>query len=156
MTVTASVQGLEAQTIFHYRIVALHNNTLEQPGADGSFMTLPLHRPRAAHPRYDEAAARRARAVCTQHDRIGARTVLDPGGLRLPRKRLDPYFLLGSRRIATTLVPLGPDCKFSGQTVFNKRPGHGQGPVTITVVAHYLGNGYLTPHKTSGQTITLG
>ncbi len=90
VTVTASVQGLEAQTIFHYRIVALHNNTLEQPGADGSFMTLPLHRRDAAHPRYDEAAPRRARAVCTQHDRIGARTVLDPGGLRLPRERLDP------------------------------------------------------------------
>jgi len=28
--------------------------------------------------------------------------------------------------------------------------------VAITVVAHYLGNFYLTPHKTSGQTITLG
>jgi hypothetical protein len=28
--------------------------------------------------------------------------------------------------------------------------------VAITVVAHYLGNFYLTPHKTSGQTITFG
>ncbi|MGH2885711.1 MAG: hypothetical protein ACRDPA_23925, partial [Solirubrobacteraceae bacterium] len=27
VTVTASIQGLEAQTIFHYRIVALHGNT---------------------------------------------------------------------------------------------------------------------------------
>jgi len=52
--------------------------------------------------------------------------------------------------------PLGPDCKFSGQTVFNKHPGNTPGPVAITVVAHYLGNFYLTPHKTSGQTITLG
>jgi hypothetical protein len=67
-------------------------------------------------------------------------------------------FLLGSRRIGSTLVPLGPDCKFAGQTVFNRLPGHGhlKRPVKITVVAHFLGNGYLTPHKTSGQALRIG
>jgi len=64
-------------------------------------------------------------------------------------------YFRGPRRIGSTLVPLGPDCKFSGQTVFNKLPG-GHRPVAITVVAHYLGNFYLTPHRTSGQTITFG
>ena len=37
----------------------------------------------------------------------------------------------------------------------NKVPG-GRVPVGITVVAHYLGNFYLTPHKTFGQMITFG
>ena len=31
VTVTANIQGLEAQTIFHYRIVALHGNTALSP-----------------------------------------------------------------------------------------------------------------------------
>jgi hypothetical protein len=65
-------------------------------------------------------------------------------------------FFRGSRRIGSTLVPLGSGCTFSGQTTFNKLPGNGPGPVALTVVTHYLGNFYLTPHKTSGQTITLG
>jgi hypothetical protein len=65
-------------------------------------------------------------------------------------------YLRGTRRIGSTLVPLGSDCKFSGQTMFNKHPGHSPGPIAITVVVHYLGNFYLTPHKTSGQTITFG
>jgi hypothetical protein len=155
VTVTASVQGLEAQTIFHYRIVAFHGNTAPQPGLDGSFMTLPLHRP-VPH----------IHATTKPHHAAHAPFVLNTtGSVQGPswipaaydcRGNVSIRFLLGSRRIATTLVPLGPDCKFSGQTVFNTRPGHGQGPVTITVVTHYLGNGYLTPHKTSGQTITLG
>ncbi len=155
VTVTAGVPGLEAQTIFHYRIVALHGNTPPQPGADGSFMTLPLHRPvPQIHARTKPLHA--AHAPFTLNT---TGSVHGPSWIPATydcRGNVSIRFLLGSRRIGSTLVPLGPDCKFSGQTVFNKLPGHGQRPVTLTVVAHYLGNGYLTPHKTSGQTVTLG
>ena len=43
--VFATIQGLEARTIFHYRIVAQHAGSAPQAGADGTFMTLPRHRP---------------------------------------------------------------------------------------------------------------
>jgi hypothetical protein len=155
VAVIAGVGGLEARTIFHYRIVALHGNTPPQPGADGSFMTLPLHRPMPQI----HARTRPLRAAHKPFVLNTTGSVHGPSWIPATydcRGNVSIRFLIGSRRIGSTLVPLGPDCKFSGQTVFNKRPGHGQGPVTITVVAHYLGNGYLTPHKTSGQTITLG
>jgi hypothetical protein len=155
VTVTANVQGLEAQTIFHYRIIAFHGNTAPQPGADATFMTLPLHRPvpqihARTRPRHDATKPFVFTTTGSVHGPSWIPAVYDCRGYVSIR------FLRGSRRIGSTLVPLGPDCTFSGQTVFNKHPGSTPGPVAITVVAHYLGNFYLTPHKTSGQTITLG
>jgi hypothetical protein len=154
VTVTASVHGLEAQTIFHYRIVAQHGNTVPQPGVDATFMTLPIHRP-VPH----------IHARTTPHrDRTNPYVFTTTGSVHGPswipaiydcRGNVAIRYFRGSRRIGSTLVPLGPDCKFSGQTVFTKIPG-GHSPVAITVIAHYLGNFYLTPHKTSGQTITFG
>ena len=155
VTVTANVQGLEAQTIFHYRILALHGNTAPQPGADATFMTLPLHRP------VPQIRARTTPRHAANKPFVLTTTGSVHGPSWIPaiydcRGKVSIRFILGSRRIGSTLVPLGPDCRFSGQTVFNKLPGHGPGPVTLSVVAHYLGNFYLTPHKTSGQTLTLG
>lgn len=157
VTVSAALQGLEARTIFHYRIVALHGNSLPQPGADATFMTLPRHRP---VPRIEA----RTRPLHARHKPFVLTTT---GSVHGPswipaiydcRGNVSIRFLLGSRRIRSTLVPLGPDCRFTGQTVFNRLPGHGRlpRPVAITMVAHYLGNFYLTPHKTSGQTVKLG
>ena len=37
-------------------------------------------------------------------------------------------FLLGRRPIGSTLLPLQPDCKFAGQTVFNHLPHNGACP----------------------------
>jgi hypothetical protein len=67
-------------------------------------------------------------------------------------------FLLGGRRIGSTLLPLQPNCKFSGQTVFNHLPhnGHIPRPVRLTVVVQYAGNGYLTPRKAAPETIGEG
>jgi phosphodiesterase/alkaline phosphatase D-like protein len=156
MTVTANVQGLEAQTIFHYRIVALHGNTAPQPGADATFMTLPLHRPvPRIHARTRPGHAANKPFVLTTSGSVHGPSWI-PSAYDC-RGNVSIRFFLGSRRIANTVVPLGTDCTFSGQTVFDRLPGHASnGPVAIRVVAHYLGNGYLTPHKTLGQTVTLG
>lgn len=155
VTVTANVQGLEAQTIFHYRIIALHGNTAPQPGADATFMTLPVHRPvpqihAKTRPFRDAKKPFVFTTTGSVHGPSWIPAIYDCRG------NVSIRYLRGSRRIGSTLVPLGPDCKFTGQTVFNKHPGHTPGPVRVTVVVHYLGNFYLTPHKTSGQTITLG
>jgi hypothetical protein len=157
VTVTAAIAGLEAQTIFHYRIIALHSNTSPQPGADGTFMTLPVHRPVP----HIKARTRPLHAAHKPFVLTTTGSVHGPSWIPAVydcRGNVSVRFLLGSRRIGSTLIPLEPNCTFSGQTVFNHLPGHGhlQPPVHITVVAHYLGNGYLTPHKTSGQTVSLG
>jgi len=157
VTVSATIQGLEARTIFHYRIVALHGNTPPQPGSDATFMTLPRHRPvpgiqARTRPRH---AAHKPFVLTTTGSVDGPSWI---PAIYDCRGKVSIRFLLGSRRIGSTLVPLGPDCRFSGQTAFNRLPGHGHlhPPVAITVVAHYLGNFYLTPHKTSSQKVTLG
>lgn len=157
VTVTAAVAGLEAQTIFHYRIVALHGNTPPQPGADGTFMTLPVHRPVP----HVQARTRPLHAAHKPFVLTTTGSVHGPSWIPAVydcRGNVSIRFLLGSRRIRSTLVPLEPTCTFSGQTVFNRLPGHGHlhAPVKIIAVAHYLGNGYLTPHKTSGQAVSLG
>ena len=157
VTVSTALQGLEARTIFHYRVIALHDNSLPQPGADATFMTLPRHRPvPQIHARTRPLRARHKPFVLTTTGSVHGPSWIP--GIYDCRGNVSIRYLLGSRRIGSTLVPLGPDCRFAGQTVFNRLPGHGRlpRPVAITMVARYLGNFYLTPHKTSGQTVKLG
>lgn len=154
VTVAITIQGLEARTIFHYRIVALHSNTPPQPGADATFMTLPRLRPvpvvrartkphHAAHRPFVFTTSGSVRGpgwIPGQYDCVG--------NVRI-------RFLLRARRIASTLVPLLPNCKFSGQTVFTHLPGHGRPPVSLTVLIRFAGNGYLTPRRALAETVTL-
>jgi hypothetical protein len=155
VTVTVPISGLEAQTIFHYRILAEHTNTVPQGGADGTFMTLPRQRPepkikarttpgKDAHKPFTFTSSGSIHGpswIPSTYDCVGNVTV---------------RFLLGTRRVGSTLIPLAPNCKFSGQTVFNRIPGHHGGPVTLTVLVRFAGNGYLTPRRASAETVTLG
>jgi hypothetical protein len=157
VTVAATLQGLEARTIFHYRIVALHDNTAPQPGADATFMTLPRHRalPRIharTRPRHD---ARRPFVFTTSGSVKGPDWI---PGVYDCRGNVTVRFRFGGRRIRSTLLALQPNCKFAGQTVFNRLPHHGKGrrPVTLTVIVRYAGNGYLTPRKAAPETIREG
>ena len=157
VTVAITLTGLEARTIFHYRVVALHGNTAPQPGLDATLMTLPRHRP-----------APRIRARTTpSHDAHKPFVFTTSGTVKGPnwipsiydcRGNVTVRFLFGGRRIGSTLLPLQPNCKFAGQTVFNHLPHHGHlpRPVTLTVVVRYAGNGYLTPRKASPETIKEG
>jgi phosphodiesterase/alkaline phosphatase D-like protein len=157
VTVSAPISGLEARTIFHYRIVALHDNTAPQPGADTTFMTLPRHR-----------AVPRIKARTTpSHDAHKPFVFTTSGSVKGPgwipalydcRGNVTVHFLLRGRRIGSTLLPLQPNCKFAGQTVFNHLPHHGRlpRPVSLTVIVRYAGNGYLTPRKASPETVKEG
>ncbi len=157
LPVSATITGLEAQTIFHYRIVATHGNTVPQPGLDASFMTLPRHRP------VPNIKAR----TTPSHDAHKPFAFTTSGQIKGPnfipsiydcRGNVAVHFLLGGRRIGSTLLPLQSNCKFSGQTVFNRLPHHGHlpRPVKLTVIVRYAGNGYLTPRKASPETIEEG
>jgi hypothetical protein len=157
VTVSALIQGLEARTIFHYRIVAQHGNTPPQPGADASFMTLPRHRP---------VPSIRARTK-PGHDGHKPFTFTTSGSIKGPNfipalydcnGNVTVRFFFGRRRVGSTLLPLQPNCKFAGQTVFNRLPHHGRvpRPVKLTVFVRYAGNGYLTPRKAKPETVTEG
>ena len=155
--VAVTLTGLEAQTIFHYRVVAMHANTAPQPGLDATFMTLPRHRP-----------VPRIRARTTpSHDHHRPFVFTTSGSVKGPswipsvydcRGNVTVRFLLGSRRIGGALLPLQPDCRFAGQTVFAHLPHHGHvpRPVTLTVLVRYAGNFYLTPRRASPETVREG
>jgi phosphodiesterase/alkaline phosphatase D-like protein len=156
-TVSTTLTGLEARTIFHYRLVAFHGNTAPQPGLDASFMTLPRHRPRPS------ITAR----TTPSHDAHKPFVFTTSGHIKGPkfipaiydcRGDVTVHFLLAGRRVGSTLLPLQPNCRFSGQTVFNRLPHHGHlpRPVRLTVVVRYAGNGYLTPRKAAPETISEG
>jgi hypothetical protein len=157
VTVALAITGLEARTIFHYRIVALHGNTPPQPGSDATFMTLPRHRPRPSI---------KARTT-PSHDAHKPFVFTTTGSVKGPNWIPSAYdcrglvtvkFQLGGRTIGSTLVPLQSTCRFSGQTAFTRLPGHGKlhPPVGLTVVVRYNGDGYLTPRKATAETVSLG
>ena len=154
VTVAASLPGLEARTIFHYRIVALHSNTPPQPGADATFMTLPRHRP-VPH------IHARTRPF---HDRHRPFVFTTSGSVRGPswipavydcRGNVSVRFLHGRRTVGATLLPLQPNCTFSGQAVFARVPGRHR-PGALTVRVRFAGNGSLTPRRAGTETVTLG
>jgi hypothetical protein len=154
LTVSAAIQGLEARTIFHYRIVALHGNTPPQPGADGTFMTLPRHRPVPhIHARTSPSHAGHTPFVFTTSGSV-------KGPNWIPsvydcRGDVTVRFLLGARQVGATLLPLQPNCTFSGQAVFTRVPGKTR-PASLTVRVRFGGNGYLTPRRAAIETVTLG
>jgi phosphodiesterase/alkaline phosphatase D-like protein len=155
--VSASVQGLEARTIFHYRIVALHGNTAPQPGADATFMTLPRHRPVPSI----KATTKPSHAAHKPFVFATSGSIKGPNWIPAIydcRGNVNVIYRLGGRRIGSTLIPVQPDCKFTGQTVFNHLPhnGHLPRPVTLSVTVQYAGNGYLTPRKAGPETVTEG
>jgi phosphodiesterase/alkaline phosphatase D-like protein len=157
VTVSATIQGLEARRIFHYRIVAEHGSSVVQPGADGTFMTLPRHRPAPRmFARTRPALAAGKPFVFTTRGSVRGPSWIP--GVYDCHGDVTVRFLLGDRRIGSTLLSVGPRCGFSGRTVFTHLPGHGRlhPPVTLTVRVRFAGNGYLTPRRASTEAVTLG
>lgn len=154
VTVAQTVTGLEARTIFHFRIVALHNNAPAQPGADVTFMTLPRHRPvpsirarttpsRAAHKPFvftTSGSVKGPKWIPSAYDCRGDVTV---------------RFLLGHRQVGFSLLPLQPNCHFSGQSVFTRVPGRVK-PAGLAVLVRFAGNGYLTPRRAAPEGVAVG
>jgi phosphodiesterase/alkaline phosphatase D-like protein len=153
VTVAATIQGLEARTIFHYRIVAMHANTSPQSGADATFMTFPRRRPvpRITARTRPSHRAHRPFVFTTSGSVKGPRWI--PGAYDC-RGNVTVRFRLGRRTIRSTLLPLQPTCMFSGQTLFARVPGRRR-PATLTVRVRFAGNGYLTPRRASTETVTL-
>jgi hypothetical protein len=156
VTVTQTLAGLQAGTIFHYRLLAKNGPSGPSAGADQIFMTFPLHRPRpivTRHTRPLHAHGNKPWVFTTtgsvSHPASFPAQFACTGfvGLR--------YFT-GGKRVNFVLVPLQPNCTYSAQAVFNRKHGPKNRRVTFHVLVHYRGNGYLAPSNARTQTITIG
>jgi hypothetical protein len=154
VVVTQPLVGLEARTIFHFRVVAYHGNSPEEPGSDVTFMTLPRHRP------VPGIKARTTPSNSPNKPFVFTTSGSIKGPKWIPsaydcRGDVTVRFLLGRRQVGFTLLPLAPTCRFSGQTVFASRPGN-VSPAGLTVLVRFAGNGYLTPRRAAAESVSAG
>ncbi len=157
VTVSQQLQGISPLTVFHYRIVAQHGASVQQPGVDMSFLTFPAIRPRP-----------RVRARTTPHQRRSSPYVFNTSGTIAGPSNIPAAlgcaqsavvrFIFGRREWSSTAMPVQPNCTFTGQTTINHLPGHGSKhrKVTLKVVVTAAGSGYLAPASSSTATVVLG
>lgn len=157
VTVAQQLVGLQAGTIFYYRIVAFHGTEAIQYGSELTFMTFPSPQP---HPRVPARTtphhARTAPFVFTTSGRVIGPSWI-PQSLKC-FQNVTVRFFFGTREVAASLFPVLPDCTFSGQTVITRLPGHGSRhrQVRLRVLIHYRGTGYLAPQDARPETVVLG
>lgn len=156
VTVSQGLQGLAPATIFHYRLVGSHGGTATSYGLDQIFMTFPAVRPRPRVTR--RTTPRHARHKPWTFTVSGS--VLHPGSI--PNQfactgHVGIRFFTRGKRVNFALATLQPNCTYSAQLVFNRKPGRGQRNrvVTLHVLTHYRGNGYLAPADGRVQAVTL-
>jgi hypothetical protein len=157
VAVSELLLGLQPGAIWHYQIVAVHGNSVPQFGNELTFMSLPFPTP-----------VPRVQARTTPHrDRHRPYVFTTSGRVVGPSSIPQSYacfqnltvgFFLGRRQVAFGLVPVQPNCTFSGQTTFNHFPGRGRKrrQVKLRVEIHFRGNGYLAPANARSETVFLG
>jgi hypothetical protein len=154
--VSQALAGLQAGTIFHYRLVGQNGPSGPTMGLDGIFMTFPLHRP----------VPKVTRHTRPLHARGGKPWVFTTtGSVSHPASFPAQFactgfvglrYFTGGKRVKFVLVPLQPNCTYSAQAVFHRRHGPRNRRVTFHVLVRYRGNGYLAPANARPQTITIG
>jgi hypothetical protein len=157
--VAQQLQGLESDTTFHYRIVALHGSSVVQYGTDATFSTYPNPRLVAGvHQSTSPGRDRSAPYVFTTSGKVSPPASISAALACSQNATGLLRFFLGKREVASNLVAVQPDCTFLYQTVFKHLPGRGpkHRQVHLRVVFHFRGDNYLAPVDTRGQTITLG
>ncbi|MBV9311797.1 MAG: hypothetical protein JOZ73_13275 [Solirubrobacterales bacterium] len=156
VVVAYQLSGLAPRTLYHYRLVALHGLSVVSYGADETFFTRPVKRPKP-----------RLRARIKPHRSLFAPFAFTTSGrLMAPNSIPRPAgcsgtvverFFLGRRVVRKTSTSVNQDCTFSAKTVFNRIPRHsGPNPVRLRVVIRFRGNGYLKPAKAPQKHILLG
>lgn len=140
--VSATIPGLSPASLFHYRVVAYHGG-VASAGADQTFFTRPIRRPR---PRLSATTkprvARKAPYTFTTNGSLHGASFI-PASSRCTGTVVLSYFK-GRRQVGLVVAPVGSNCAFTAQNSF--RPRHiGRGAVPLRIVIHYGGNGYLAP-----------
>lgn len=157
VSVSATLHGLAAGTIFHYRFVASHGGSIVSYGGDQQFMTYPSARPvPSVRGRTTPSRRRHKPFAFTTTGRVSHSWI--PAGYACTGQ-VRIRFFLGGRAVKATTVPLAQNCTFAARTVFGRRPGRAPKnvPVRLNAFVRYLGNGYLAPARAvHAEGITLG
>jgi hypothetical protein len=156
-TESVPIQGLASGTIFHYRMVAIHAGFPPQYGADAIFMTEP-----------QVAQSPHLRARTFPHRSRHRPFVFTTSGTVSGLGGIPPQFactgevkirvLHRFRTVALSVAAVAPNCTFSAQTVLTHKPGHGskRRRVTLVILVHFVGNGYLASSHTHPKTVVVG
>jgi phosphodiesterase/alkaline phosphatase D-like protein len=151
LPVSVQLAGLAPATLFHYRVVAYHNDS-STAGLDETFFTEPLVRPtprlavrispsRARKPPYTFTASGAVRGAGFIP---AAQRCTGNVGIRFYNHR---------RQLAFVVAPVAADCTFSQQASFRRT--HGRGATALRVVIDFRGNGYVAPAVRTGR-VTAG
>jgi hypothetical protein len=157
VTVSTAISGLQQNQLFHYRLVALHSVGPASFGADQVFMTEPSPKDKAAvHASSTPHRALHKPFVFTTSGRIAGPSSIAPAFDCNGEVAVRVFF--GKKNVAFTLLPVAPNCTFSGQTTLTHKPGRGarNRKVALKVVVYFRGNGYLAPRFAKTQRVTLG
>jgi hypothetical protein len=150
--VSAQLVGLASATLFHYRIVAFHKVGPPSIGADATFFTEPLVRPK------DRIAAR----TTPKRDRRSPYSFTTDGAIRgggwIPAAQrcvgeVTVKVFHGRRRLAYTVAPVASDCTFAVTAGFRRL--YARGRVVLKVEMRFTGNGYLAPASRTNR-VTAG
>jgi hypothetical protein len=151
LPVSAGLVGLAPSTLFFYRLVAFHGDSVTDGGA-GTFYTEPLVRPTPnlttrTTPSTAKKSPYRFTVAGTLHG-----DGLFPAALRCTGN-VGIRVYKGRRQLAFVVAPVGATCSFSALAAF--RHDHATGATALRVVIDFRGNGYLGPvvrtdHVTAG------
>ncbi|MEO6858280.1 MAG: hypothetical protein ABI323_06795 [Solirubrobacteraceae bacterium] len=150
--VSLTLKGLAPATLFHYRVVAFHGGIVS-PGADATFFTEPITRPKPRLSTHTKpSVARKVPYTFTTTGALHGASFI-PASSRCTGSVTLRYYK-GHRQVGVVLAPVGSNCQFTAQNSF--RPHHiGRGVVPLRIKIHFSGNGYLAPadqtnHVTAG------
>ncbi len=155
--VSSSLQGLLASgTLYYYRLVASHGGAVTSYGSEGSFLTYPSPRPvpRLSANTKPGRARHKPYVLSTSGKLVGPSWM--PTGYACSGN-VTIRFFGGIRQVAFTLAGVQPNCSFSAQTVFARKPlPKVHGPVHLRVVIRYVSTPYLATNRARIEHVTLG
>jgi hypothetical protein len=141
LPVSVVLNGLAPATLFHYRIVAFHDNAVSA-GADATFFTEPDHRPVPRFsPHTSPGTVKKSPYTFTTTGTLAGASFI-PAVDRCTGN-VTVRFTNGRKQVARTVAPVGGDCRFSAATTFKKSGS--RGAVRLKVSVSFGGNGYIAP-----------
>lgn len=150
-----SLQGLlNPGTVYQYRLVAVHKDSIKTYGSTAIFMTYPAVRPYAA-----------VTAITTPRHRIlfpytfTTRGTIG-GPYWIPARfacfgEVTLRFYRGSRQVRFETAPVQSNCTYSATTVFDRVPGGAPAPAQLKVVVHFVSTPYLANGRPAHDRVTI-
>jgi len=156
-SVSWSLQGLlHAETVYEYRVVAVHPNGVKTFGNTVDFMTYPTVRP------YAVVTAKTRPRHRVLYPYVFTTTGTISGGSAIPAQfacigevTLRFYVGTSSRQVRFETAPVQSNCTYSARTVFYHLPAGTHVPVRLRVVVHFVATPYLARTRAPIRYVTI-